>query len=218
VAESFITLDTRELRRNLVKLSNQEVGRAMARALSRTALDIREAEQEHIERTFPNAGASAGRFIAGFRSFGAKPDSLVAYVTPRGTSPTGAPSKSEEILLQHREGATIGPSGRVERITFRGRLAIPVNIKRGARGRVGKRRTPSALTGPGGRGFLSNDGDRIFVRTGKRRYPIRLAYVLRDSADLDPTVEFYRVAQRTAEANFTPKAKREFERIRFPGL
>ncbi len=215
-----IKLETKRLERNLARLSRTEAPRAMARALTKIALDVRAAEVAHVTANFPKASTGGRRYIAGFRAIPAKaadsPD-LFSAVLPRGGALLGPPSDSEKILIQHREGGQITPRGPVERLVSTAQLAIPTFIQRGRSGKVRKRQTPGNLLASG-RGFfgkLSTGGEGIFVKVGRGKNPrIRLGFTLRRAAPLEPRIEFYRIARAVAKRGWLTKARKEMARIR----
>jgi len=220
-----LSLDSKVFRQNLKRLNDVEVGRAMASALNKTAFEVLDAEKAEASRVFRFAGASTERFLSGRGSFGfkgAKPDHLVVEISPK--------PKTEQILAPHQSGATLTGATK-HHLTAHREFATPVRADRGgaakvgARGRVPKRLLPGTLLSEGGRGFRA--GKAILVRKGGsprakgakkigRRGKVEVVFALSKTVKLDPVFEFYNVARRTAEREWPTKAKRAFEKIRFP--
>ena len=192
-----LELDTRAFARSL-RLTAAEVERAMVKALTRTAFEVRDAEAAEVGRVFEFAGSSTRDFLAGRRAFrieGAKPGKLEASIFP-------AP-KTGAILKPHEKGATVTPE-QGGRLVIEHALAVPVTAKRGARGRVGRRRK---------RSFVA--GRAILERVGKgARSTVRVLFALTRSAKLEPRFDFYRVARDTARSQFPRKAREELAKVR----
>jgi hypothetical protein len=150
--------------RRLARAAPQKVNRAVQIVAQSAA----KAGREHGQRTFPTSG---GRFLAGGIRAKRERDG-VFLVGPAGRA------DATGIFPEHEDPTAIRARGKVKRLQYQGKLAVPVGLKRGARGKV--RRTPADITGPGGKGFLSRSGRAIVERVGKRRF--RVAYALVDSA------------------------------------
>ena len=128
-----LELDTAAFARTL-KLAESALNRALAKAITRTAFEVRDAEAAEAGRVFEFAGPSTREFLSGRRAFrieGARPDRLEASIFP-------AP-RTGEILEPHVRGAVIA-GGEPHRFTIEKQLATPVALKRTARGRVRGRR------------------------------------------------------------------------------
>ena len=209
-------LDSEVFRRNIRRLTDVEVGKAMALALNKTAFEILEAEKLAVKMSFPSATPRGVGFLSGRGSFvfdAAAPVSLNVFIYPR--------RKTEQILIDHVEGGTILPTR--ERLIFGKFLAVPIREARlrGRSGRVPKRLLPSSLLGGKGRGFRA--GKVIFERRGgtprgaKRRgtTPSRMVplYALVPTADLKPAFDFHGVARKVAIYQWPLKARRAFEKI-----
>ena len=197
-----LELDTAAFLRSL-KLTEAEVQRAMAKALTRTAFEVRDAEAREVGSVFEFAGAATRGFLtrasgagAAFRVDGAKPNRLEASIFP-------AP-KTGKILEPHQKGAVIA-GGEPGRLTIEKQLATPVTLKRTARGRVRGRR--------GKRTFVA--GHAVLQRVGKgARSAVRVLFALVPRAKLEPRFDFYRVARETAIREWPKKAREEFSRVR----
>ncbi len=204
-----LTLDDRELRRNLRTLSDREAPQAIARALNKTAFEVLEAEKSHVAGAFTFAGAGTRRFLSGrgsFRFRAASTERLEARIFP-------AP-KTERILAQHRAGSVISGED-AGRLTLGDELAVPVDVRRGKTGKVRRAQLPGAIIAKGGRGFVSKSGRAIVQRSGRgKRQRLRVAFALVRRAKLTPVIEFYRVARDTAQREFPRKAREAFARIR----
>ena len=194
-----LELDTAAFLRSL-KLTEAEVQRAMAKALTRTAFEVRDAEAAEVGRVFEFAGASTREFLAGRRAFriqGATERRLEASIFP-------AP-KTGAILEPHQKGAVIA-AGEPGRLTIEKQLATPVALKRSARGRVRGRRASK-------RTFVA--GRAVLQRVGKgARSAVRVLFALVPRAKLEPRFDFYRVARDTAMRQFPQKAREELARVR----
>lgn len=181
-----------------LKLTEAEVDRAMAKALTRTAFEIRDAEGREVGSVFGFAGASTREFLAGRRAFrvqGATERRLEASIFP-------AP-KTGKILEPHEKGAVIA-AGEPGRLTIAKQLATPIALKRTARGRVRRR---------GKRTFVA--GHAVLQRVGKgARSAVRVLFALVPRAKFSPRFDFYRVARETALREWPKKAREEFARVR----
>lgn len=205
-----INLDTADFEKRIRTLSNTQVPRVLSQAMNKVAFDVSDAEADETARIFKLGSrgkvlfARKGGRNRSFRIDFAKPESLEARIYP---APIARP-----YLEQHHEGEIIGPRGDVERLEFRGKLAVPIDVKRGARGKVPKRMQPSEVIKPGRRGFVA--GNIIGMRIGKKRLPIRVLYALKSTAKLEERFEFYRVARDTVRRQFPVKFHRVLEKIR----
>jgi hypothetical protein len=230
--QTTIRLDTAEFRRDLARASDAVVNRVMPKAINRTAFEILDAEKAEAARSLKFAGASTRTYLSGrgsFRFDGARAGHLEARITPRPQE------RAQAILAKQQRGATVTPA-HDESIEVRGMLAIPVNARRGARGRVRKADLPAALLGPGGRGFIA--GNAILKRTRQIRGARRAArfvfgsaaeasrhvgrtrtvvmYALAPKVTVPAVFEFYRAARETALRVFPRKAIEEFAKTRLP--
>ena len=123
-----VRIDDREIQRSLQRIG-PAMGGVLAQSLNRTAFELLDAERAGVEQSFEFAGASTRAFMAGrgsFRFDAARPTKLEVRLYPR--------EKTESLLIEHVAGATIGPDKR--RLLVGERFAIPVEVRRGARGKV----------------------------------------------------------------------------------
>lgn len=214
-----VSLDSSEVQRNIRRLTDREVGRAMASAINKTMFDMLDAEKLHVASRFNFAGPQTQRFLSGpgsFRFDRATPTTLLATLYPR--------KRTEAVLEEHQRGAMLMAT-EGDRLRLGELLAVPLKAAklRGPTGRVAKRKLPSEVLSERGRGFLA--GHSIRERTGgKRRGAKRRSgrpsetealYALVPSARVEPRFEFYRVARDVARMVWSKKARRAFEKIRF---
>jgi hypothetical protein len=206
-----ISIDSREVR-GAIELLRREAPSAFADALNRTAFEILDAEAIEVKGSFPFMGQSAASFLS--RSFvfdKATPDNLRVRIHPKPQAPA--------FLAEHAFGSEIEADR--ERLTFSGKLAVPIGVKRGARGRVSKAQLPGALLGAG-QSFATQRA--IFQRTGGRRVRgtqqsgrlrgTRLMYLLLERpVRLKKRFHFFEVAAKTALREFPKKAHRVLEKI-----
>ena len=205
---SAIFFDDREVQRALRDLRRTGVPKVSAGALNRTAFEVLEAEREHVGRIFNFAGPSTKKFLAdrGFRFKKATPTRQQVEIFPR--------EKTGKILEDHFSGEVFG-AAEGERLSFGDQLAIPVEAKRGVRGKVPKRQRPSEVVKPGGRGFVSQSRKAILQRQGRRRrQKVRVLFALTRRAKVSSTFKFFEVAFRKAREVFPAKVRREFEKLR----
>jgi hypothetical protein len=201
-AEIRLELDTVAFARSL-RLAEQQLNAALAKAVTRTAFEVRDAEAVEVGRVFEFAGAATRRFLtqptgsaAAFRVDGAKPDRLTASIFP-------AP-RTGEILKPHVRGEVIR-AGEPHRLTIEKQLATPVSLKRTARGRVRGRRSQ--------RTFVA--GRAVLQRVGRgARSAVRVLFALVPQAKLEPRFDFYRVAREAAQRQFAIKVREEIARVR----
>ena len=203
-----LDLDTAQFRKRIRTLTDKEVPRVLSQALNKVAFEIRDAERDESGDTFDFSGPGTRKFFSGkgaFRIHFSKPDTISASIFP-------AP-KIKPILEQHHEGKRIRPGGKVERLAVDGRLAVPIGVNRGRRGRVRKNFAPNAILKEK-RGFIR--GNVLYTRSGKKRGERRIhaAYALLDSAQLDRVFDFYRVARDTARREFPRKFRHVLDKIR----
>jgi hypothetical protein len=203
-----LRVDTREVKDSLEAL-RKEGPKAIADALNRTAFEVLDAEAIEVRGAFPFMAPSAARFLT--RSFvfdKATPERLVITVKPK----PGAP----EFLAEHAFGDVI-PADR-DRLTFNGKLAVPINVKRGASGRVPKNQTPAAIL-RSGKGFatpraiLKRTGNRSNRKDGRLRGTTLMYLLLERPVRLKKSLHFFEVFAKTVRAQFPKKADRVLEKI-----
>jgi hypothetical protein len=136
-----VELDTRAFAASL-RLTEQRMNQAMAKALNRTAFEVLEAERAEAARAFHKASGRGLQLLAGkgsFRFDAATPSNLVATVRPNENVP-----KRLLLLSQHERGGTIFPTK--DRLGLKQDfLAVPTGVKRGAGGKVPARLLPATL-------------------------------------------------------------------------
>jgi len=208
MASADLQIDSRPVSRALKRL--QKAGpRAMAEALNKTAFEILDALERHVASRLEFSGTTTRRFIArGFRFDKARQNEPeVTIFTRRG--PGG---RTRRILTEQALGGFIRPGE--ERLTFRGKLAIPINVPRSARGKVPKNMAPNALFPDGG----NRGRRRTFVRGNvivqRRGRDTKVLYVLIDQARLRDRIDFKTIVRRTAIREFPRKADRVIDKER----
>lgn len=224
-----LRLDASSFLRNARRLTDQQLERAMAKALNRTAFEVQDAERREVLSTFAFASSQTRQFLAGRpqgqrgKSFvfdRAKPGKLQVELYPR--------KKTERILRAHQKGALISGS-QGGHLAYRGKLAVPATARRNARGKVIPADLPwNAARGRGAiefkkssRAFIAGRAilqrEKLTRRRGRRRRSrtARVLFALVSVARLKPVFEFYNTARRTAEREFPGKAKQEFQKMRF---
>lgn len=191
-----VSIDTREFEAAAKRLGPR-IGAAMAKALNRTAFELRDAESAETRKSF-----TLRRLRPGFKFDGATAQRLEVVFRPQ--------EQTEHYLAQHVAGGTVSPGEGPERLTVGGEFAVPVGIQLGPRGRVPERRAPAALL-KAKRGFIAKGV--LFERRGRRKARENVAlYALVPQIRLDPRFAFYTTAKRTAQVQFPIKARQEFDR------
>lgn len=202
-----LELDLRDFLRGM-KLAERQFDHALARALSRTAFEIRDAERREAESIFDLTPRGA-KFLAGptaYRVKPARPGELVAEVAARPAT--------AGILAKHVQGATLtAASG--DTLKAGGKVAIPVEGLRGASGRIPARLTPVKLLAPGGAGFIR--GGALLARVGRKGAKrLRMVLSLTPRAKIPARFDFHRVAAETARRVFPAKVREELAKVRGP--
>lgn len=219
MADVRVRFDTKEVKEALQAL-RKEGPKAVADALNRTAFEILDAEAIEVRGAFPFASPSSARFLSrGFLFDKATPENLAITVRAKGTraTPFDRPA-APAFLAEHAFGDTIDPDK--NRLTFAGKLAVPINVKRSARGKVKASETPGAILERGG--FAT--ARAIFQRTGGRRVRgtqqsgrlkgLRLMYLLLERpVKLAARLDFFGVVDRTARTQLPKKAERVLEKL-----
>jgi hypothetical protein len=206
-----VELDTRAFAASL-RLTEQQVNAAMAKALRRTGFEIRDAEAARVGSIFKFAGPNTRAFLT--RSSGSGQAFRFEHATPSKLEESIFPApKTGRILRDHETGATIGAdtaagqgavAKRTTRLAIEGMLATPVGAKRFASGRVGRRRS---------RSFIA--GRAVLQRIGKgAASTVKVLFALTKSAKLDARLDFYRTARDVARVQFPRKAREELARVR----
>jgi hypothetical protein len=192
---------------SLKKLERQ--GRPIqAKALSKTAFDVRDDLRRHIRSRLDFASPSTSKFVSeGVRASPAKPNKLVARVfTLKKSTAFIAPLLKPEQRTE-KTGANL---------TAGKQIAIPVGISKNKRGKVPKRLTPGALldqTGGGATGFVVRD-EFIFRRTGRgKSKAVKLAFVLKDKIKVPEKLAFFETAEKSAKLRMPQQVKKALARL-----
>jgi len=209
---------------------------AVAKALTRVALDVREAEAVMTARAFDFWSATTRTFIASPRSFPFTPATSSRMWSSVSTS---AKAKVSDILVRQEFGFTLNPSERL-RLTL-GRTvpnyAVPTDDRgaqlRNARGRVSSKHTPAALLASKGGGFAKFKkrrrrkkgqgtlGTHVFINPKGtailEKKPggggVRVLYGLYDQPiKVEPHLEFFDTARAVVGRVLLPKVTREMEK------
>lgn len=163
---------------------------ATAGALTATAFIVRNTV---VHDEYPRAFNVRNKGLAGraFRVEKAKKKRLRARVYD---------SLKKDFLSMQESGGTKRPSGNT--------IAVPTdNIRLTGRG-VNKGRRPRALLSGGKKAFRqkSRSGqDVIMERRTKKRYPLRVLYVMEPDVKIQPRFAFYTVAKQSAQGAFNKK-------------
>lgn len=189
-----IRSNIREVSRGLDLLQRQQLPFAISRALNDSAFGVR---KRIVSRTWPRADLEVrnrGFIRASMRVKKASKVKLRASVYDR---------LGRGFMPLQAEGGTKRPRSS-------SKLAVPINARRTAGGRIRKRDLPSSLRA-NPRAFLirAKSGHQMIVeRQGRARLPIRVLYHLTSSAVVDKSFAFY----EDAEASSLRQFPRHFER------
>lgn len=206
-----IHLDTKEVKDALQAL-RREGPKAIADAMNRVGFEILDAQEIEVRGAFVFSSPSTERFLArGFLFDKATPDALTLTVRQRPKAPG--------YIAEHVFGDLIKPDS--ERLSFAGKLAVPIHVKRGARGRVAKGQLPGDILASG-KGFATPRA--IFQRTGGKRTRgtkqsgrlagTRLMYLLLERpVRLPKRLQFFEVFASTARKQLPLKAARVLEKL-----
>jgi hypothetical protein len=219
--EVRIALDDREVR-NSLKALRREGPKAIADAMNRVGFDALEALSVEVRSAFPSMGAKTSRFLSRTFLFDkATPTDLTMTVRPKGTRNTQYDRPpTPEFIAEHAFGLNIKPDR--ERLTFGGKLAVPVGAKRGAGGKVKPGETPRALLEAGRGGFVTPraifqripGGRRRSGRKGRRLRDAKLMYLLLERpVRLKQSLDFFGTVERTIRRELPKKAARVLEKI-----
>jgi len=172
---------------------------ATAGALTSTAFEVRETI---VEDTFPRSFNVKNKRFAGatFRVDKANKRKLEARVFDR---------LGKDFLAMQESGGTKRPRGN--------NVAIPTDEIRVTGRGVAKARRPRQILQSGKRAFKtrSKTGQEIIAqRRGKKRYPLKVLYVLEPQAQIKPRFPFYTVAQMSAQKTFEKKLPEFLKRAR----
>jgi hypothetical protein len=230
VRQIYLTGDA-QLRANLARLGAAAGSAALAKAVNRTAFEVRLDEGAEIRRSLTFAGPATEGFLAqrGVVFDAATAADLTAIVRPN--------TKTEPILFDQATGPTITAADTNQRLGLRGDLAVPVNVKRGPRGRVAPSETPGRLLHrygrPGGkrrstRGVFAGTASAQSQATAARRVfvnragtvileaiagTLRVLYALVPRAKLEARFDFLGAAERSARQHFPLKVEDELRKV-----
>ena len=172
---------------------------ATSKALNDAAFAVR---NTIVEDTFPRSFNVKNKRFAGvaFKVDTAKKRKLEARVFDR---------LGKDFLAMQESGGTKRPRGN--------NVAIPTDEIRVTGRGVTKARRPRQLLQSGKRAFKtrSKTGQEIIAqRRGKKRYPLKVLYVLEPQAQIKPRFPFYTVAQMSAQKTFEKKLPEFLKRAR----
>ena len=172
---------------------------ATAGALTSTAFIVR---NTIVEETFSRSFDVKNKRFAGaaFRVDKANKRKLEARVFDR---------LNKDFLALQESGGTKRPRGNS--------IAIPTDEIRVTGRGVAKARRPRQLLQSGKRAFRTKSKtgqDIIAQRRGKKRYPLKVLYVLEPQAEIKPRFPFYTVAQLSAQKTFEKKLPEFLKRAR----
>lgn len=212
---------------------------AVAKALTRVAFDVRDAEVRMAAQAFDYWSAITKQFIANPRSFPFRPATQGRmWAEVHAGTDTNAGRKVSDIARRQEFGFTLRPQDR-ERLTL-GRspasYAVPSTDPaahlRTPRARVGSNQTPAALLASKGGGFAKfkkrrrrkkgqgTVGTHVFVTKNSKaileKKPgggTRLLYGLYDrNINVRPHFEFFETAAEVVGAKLLPRVTREMEK------
>tara|TARA_B100001123_G_C14989863_1_gene899124 strand:- start:167 stop:790 length:624 start_codon:yes stop_codon:yes gene_type:complete len=187
-----------KLNRSLDQLGRKQLPFAFSRTLNDTMFKVRE---HAVKTVYP-------------RSFDVRDPKFFSAImrVEKSTKTRLVASLSDKVGREYLERHSKGGIKRARG----GRIAIPsreLAARRSGRG-VPKGMRPSALVSSP-RGFVGHtkSGQQvIYQRKGKRRYPIRVQYVLEPSASIRKTFPFYEEAQRLTRRESGRIFKRHFRK------
>ena len=180
-----IKLDKRQLRK-LSATAARQVPFATSLALNKTAHSVR---KNTVERVYPQSFDVKNKSFAraAFRVQNSNKRNLRARVFDR----LGRPWLETQIR------------GGQKRPISSSRLAVPINVRRLASGRISKRNQARNLPRSFVRDFGRGRGPAVWQRVGRgKRQRLRLAYELEPSVRIRPAFPFYREAERVTQAQF----------------
>lgn len=199
-------VDDRKVLTALRDLAKNRVPRAISNTLNNVSFDIRKAEGAMVARALTFSGPSTKKFLGNERSFlvgKAKPGELRATVF--------AKDKANQVLALHETGGKVVTRDK-RTLNVGRRIAIPVHVRKSARGRVAKSKTPAALLrNPAKRTFIA--GDAVLQRTGKgARTKTKVLFALDESFRTSPQLTFHKTAERVARKQFPKRAREAIKR------
>jgi len=199
-------MPSRHTERTLQRLERAGKGvlaQIVADGLNRTGFEVLDAEKAHVGGVFKAKGSAANFLRRSLILRKASPRHLVVRILMR--------EKGAKVVRDHIRGGAIEADAR--RLTFGDKLAVPVGVKRSARGRVAKRMRPSEVVKPGRGGFVNRSGTAILRRVGGKRSPrLKVLYALVERAHLEPRFDFFGVAARKAKRKLKDRMRRAFEK------
>lgn len=195
--------DDAEVRAALKLVREVKMPNALKEALRKVGFEMASAEADETERVFHPSARGRTLFSKGFR--------------PTRVTQTGdeyevivhAKRATDKVLKYHVPGLDVAyTAATVKKLEYHSSLAIPVDVQRDAStGKVKARMKPSKILAQG-RGYISPDGRRLYVRVGRGKAgAIKLAYSLVQHARNKPRFKFFEVAARTAGREFPKKVR-----------
>jgi len=201
-----LSIDSREVR-NALKALQREAPKAFADTLNKVAFEVLDAEEREVRGAFKFASPSTERFLArGFAFDKATPTNLRVVIR---TKP-GA----RNILGRQALGATVGAGEADVGPRLGEQVAVPVNVKRGARGKIAATKLPGRVIRRNAKGrsraFVAGKAVLERLKGGG----VRVLYALAPRVRIAPSFDFFRTAADTARREFPRKADRVLEKLR----
>lgn len=190
----------------LKALAKNRVPKATANAVNNVAFDVRKAEGAMVAQSLKFSGPSTKKFLGSERSF------LVNKANPKHLDATVfAKDKAEAVLGLHEKGGRVVTRDK-RTLRVGKKMAIPVHVRKGTRGRISKAKTPGALLkNPTKRTYIA--GNALIQRTGKgARSKTKVLYALDDSFRTKPQLTFYKTAERVVRKQFLKRSREAIKR------
>jgi len=180
-----------------------EAERAAAEALNKTAFEVLDAEEAHLRERFEFSQRGAAFLARSFQFAKATPQKLEAVVEQRRA---GYESRAS-LLGEHELSGTFEPTdpGRLPFGEQTPQAAVPIAVKRDARGRIPNALLPGRLL-KRGKAFVRGN---VIVETGTGR----LLYALVARVRIKKRIEVYTTALATAERVFASKVERAIDKV-----
>jgi hypothetical protein len=200
-----LTIDDREVRRALARL-RVEGPKAIADALNRTGFEILDAEEKEVRGAFKFASPNTAQFLArGFAFDKATPSNLAVTIRTKPGART--------ILERQTFGATVAAGEPDVGPRLGSEVAVPVNVARGARGKIPAAKLPGRVIRRNAKGrsraFVAGRAVLERLRGGG----VRLLYALAPRVTIPSRLHFFEVAAATARREFPRKAHRVLEKL-----
>lgn len=199
-----VKVHNKKVLKALKDLRRSRYPKATAEALNKTAFEIRIAEGKQVRRSFSFKSGSTESFLGSEKSFvfnKATSRRLNVQIFPR--------PKANQVLFIHEKGGRVVQSDE-RTLTVGRKIAVPVGLKFGGRGRIRKSDTPAGLLSQG-KGFVTRNQRAIIKRRAKQT---SVAYALIDSFQLKPRLQYFNTAFRTAQKVFAAKAERALDKFK----